>query len=58
MTYKFLVGHNKDLDEVCGRTLGTKPHPKVREVFSEDRREESRRKIILRSQSKIFVLKN
>jgi len=45
--YKFLLRLNKDLDEVCGRILGTKPLPKIREVFSEVRREESRRKLML-----------
>lgn len=45
--YKFLLGLNKELDEVRGRVLGTKPLPKVREVFSEVKREESRRKLML-----------
>lgn len=45
--YKFLLGLNKDLDEVRGRILGTKPLPKIREAFSEVRREESRRKLML-----------
>lgn len=45
--YKFLLGLNKDLDEVRGRILGTKQLPKIREVFSEVRREESRRKLML-----------
>ena len=27
--FKFLIGLNKDLDEVCGRILGTKPLPNV-----------------------------
>lgn len=45
--YKFLLGLNKDLDEVRGRILGTKPLPKVREVFSEVRKEESRKKLML-----------
>jgi len=45
--YKFLLGLNKDLDEVRGRILGKKPLSKVQEVFSEVRREESRRKIML-----------
>ena len=27
--YKFLLGLNRDLDEVCGRVLGTKPLPKL-----------------------------
>lgn len=41
------MGLNKDLDEVRGRILGTKPLPKIREAFSEVRREESRRKLML-----------
>src|ERR1051325_4825973 len=45
--YNFLLGINKDLDEVRGRVLGTKPLPKLREVLSEVRREESRRKVML-----------
>ena len=36
--FRFLLGLNKDLDEVRGRILGTKPLPKVREVFAEVRR--------------------
>ena len=36
--YKFLLGLNQDLDGVHGRTLGIKPLPSVREVFSEVRR--------------------
>ena len=45
--YKFLLGLNKNLDEVRGRILGTKPLPSIREAFSEVRREESRKKIML-----------
>lgn len=45
--YKFLLGLNRDLDEVRGRILSTKPLPSVREVFSEVRREEIRRKVML-----------
>src|ERR1044072_1910570 len=45
--YKFLLGLNKELDEVRGRVLETKPLPKVREVFSEVKREENRRKLML-----------
>ncbi|GAV58382.1 UBN2_3 domain-containing protein [Cephalotus follicularis] len=45
--YKFLLGLNKELDEVRGRILSIKPLPSVREVFSVVRREESRRKVML-----------
>ena len=45
--FKFLLGLNKDLDEVRGRILGTKPLPSLREAFAEVRREESRRKIMM-----------
>ncbi|KAJ1404398.1 gag-polypeptide of LTR copia-type [Sesbania bispinosa] len=45
--YKFLLGLNTELDEVRGRILGTKPLKTIREVFSEVRREESRRKVML-----------
>jgi len=45
--YKFLLGLNKDLDEVRGRILGFKPLPKIREVFSKVRREESKSKLLL-----------
>ena len=47
--YKFLLGLNRDLDEVRGRILSIKPLPNVREVFSEVRREETRRKVMLGS---------
>ena len=45
----FLAVLNHDLDEVCARILGRKPLPSMREVFSEVRRDESRRKIRLRN---------
>jgi len=45
--FDFFYGLNSDLDEVCGRILGTKPLPTLREVFAEVRREESRRKVML-----------
>ena len=51
--YKFLLGLNKNLDEVRGRILGTKPLLKIREAFSEVRREESRRKIMLRTPNSV-----
>ncbi|MBN8124842.1 hypothetical protein, partial [Vibrio vulnificus] len=45
--YKFLLGLNKELDEVRGRILSINPLPSVREVFSEVCREESRKKLML-----------
>ncbi|XP_055814542.1 uncharacterized protein LOC129884238 [Solanum dulcamara] len=45
--FKFLMGLNKDLDEVRGRILGIKPLPPIRVVFSEVRREESRKKVMM-----------
>ncbi|XP_073222390.1 uncharacterized protein [Cicer arietinum] len=49
--FQFLFGLNKNLDEVRGRILGTKPFPSIREAFAEVTREESRTKIMLGSQS-------
>ncbi|KAK9088209.1 hypothetical protein Scep_027291 [Stephania cephalantha] len=45
--FEFLVGLNKELDEVRGRILGRDPLPSTREVFAEVRREESRRTVML-----------
>ncbi|KAI9162379.1 hypothetical protein LWI28_026726 [Acer negundo] len=45
--FKFLLGLNHNLDEVRGRILGTKPLLSIREVFSEVRREESRKKVMM-----------
>ena len=45
--FKFLLGLDKSLDEVRGRILGTKPLPTIREDFSEVRREESRKKLMM-----------
>ncbi|GAA0147742.1 hypothetical protein LIER_07368 [Lithospermum erythrorhizon] len=39
-TFKFLLGLNKDLDDVRGRFLSTKPLLSVREAFSEVRRKQ------------------
>ncbi|CAH9107930.1 unnamed protein product [Cuscuta europaea] len=44
--YMFLAGINRDLDEVKGRILGKKPLPSIREVFSEIRMEDSRKKVM------------
>ncbi|KAL5779663.1 hypothetical protein ACOSQ2_010400 [Xanthoceras sorbifolium] len=49
--FKFLLGLNKELDEVHGRILGTKPLPTLRKSFSEVRREESRKKVMLGTRS-------
>ena len=43
-----LAGLNRKLDEVRGRIMGWKPLPPIREVFDEVRREESRRRVMLR----------
>ncbi|KAI5415554.1 hypothetical protein KIW84_040831 [Lathyrus oleraceus] len=40
--FMFLVGLNKDLDEVRGRVLGKVPLPTLREIFVEIRKEEAR----------------
>ncbi|KAJ1421803.1 Retrotransposon gag domain [Sesbania bispinosa] len=48
--YQFLLGLNKNLDEVKGRKLGTKPLLSICEAFAEVRKEESRRKIMLGGQ--------
>ena len=32
-TFKFLLGLNKDLDQVRSHVLGTKPLPRPREVY-------------------------
>ena len=45
--FKFLMGLDKSLDEVRGRNLRTKPLPSLREAFSEVRREESRKCVML-----------
>lgn len=47
--YDFLNGLNKELDEVRGRVLGVKPLPDIKDIFSEDRREESRKMMMLGS---------
>nr|CAN83808.1 hypothetical protein VITISV_026963 [Vitis vinifera] len=56
--YKFLLGLNKNLDEVRGRVLSIKPLPSVREVFSKIRREESRQKVMLGTQNSSKNLEN
>eukprot|EP00261_Vitis_vinifera_P031451 XP_019072694.1 PREDICTED: uncharacterized protein LOC109121825 isoform X1 [Vitis vinifera] len=45
--FKFLAGLNVEFDEVRGRIIGRQSLPSIGEVFSEDRREESRRNVML-----------
>ena len=47
--FKFFLGLNRELDDVRGRIMGIKPLPSLREVFSEVRREESRKKVMMGS---------
>ncbi|XP_038886270.1 uncharacterized protein LOC120076493 [Benincasa hispida] len=44
--FKFLLGLNKELDEVHGRILAIKPLPNIKEIFAKVR-EESRKKLML-----------
>ncbi|PON98873.1 LOW QUALITY PROTEIN: hypothetical protein TorRG33x02_054880 [Trema orientale] len=46
--FDFLHGLNKELDEVRGRVLWFKPFPEIREAFAEVRREEARKRVMLR----------
>ncbi|EOY17116.1 Cysteine-rich RLK (RECEPTOR-like protein kinase) 8 [Theobroma cacao] len=45
--FDFLHGLSKELDEVRGRLLGTKPFQNIREAYAEVRREESRKRVML-----------
>ena len=45
--FEFLYGLNKDLGEVRGRFLGSKPFPEIKEAFAEVRREESKKQVML-----------
>ncbi|XP_039020537.1 uncharacterized protein LOC120152380 [Hibiscus syriacus] len=56
--YKFLIGLNKNIDEVRGRILGSKPLLNIWEAFSEVRREESRKKIMMGSQELMTSLES
>ena len=55
-TFQFVLGLDKNLDEVRGRVMGTKPLPNLREAFSEVRREESRKKVMMGSQNSAPIL--
>ncbi|XP_034687204.1 uncharacterized protein LOC117915681 [Vitis riparia] len=50
---KFLLGLNKNLDEIRGRIMGVKPLPSLREAFSEVRREESRKNLMMGSHQQL-----
>ena len=45
--FKFLAGLNVEFDEVSGRIIGRQPLPSIGDVFSEVRREESWRNVML-----------
>ena len=45
--FEFLAGLNHELDDVRSRVLNRRPLPSIREVFSEVRREEIRRRVML-----------
>eukprot|EP00261_Vitis_vinifera_P039416 XP_019080659.1 PREDICTED: uncharacterized protein LOC104881375 isoform X1 [Vitis vinifera] len=45
--FKFLADLNVEFDEVRGRIIGRQPLPSISEVFSEVRREESQRNVML-----------
>ena len=45
--FEFLTGLNRKLDDVRSRVLSCRPLPSIREVFSEVRQEESRRRVML-----------
>ncbi|KAG2713543.1 hypothetical protein I3760_04G180900 [Carya illinoinensis] len=44
---KFLAGLNIEVDEVRGRIIGRQPLPSISDLFSEVKREESRRNVML-----------
>ena len=46
--YLFLTGLNQEFDELRSRILGKNPLPTLRETFSEIRREETRRNVMLK----------
>lgn len=54
--FKFFMGFNKHLDEFQETILGIKPLPHTREICSEVRREESRKKVMLGDGFKILSL--
>jgi len=53
--FDFLHEHNKDLDEVHGRLLDSKPFPSIHEAFVEIRTKESRKKVMLNNSSPLDI---
>ncbi|GMP46736.1 hypothetical protein CsSME_00014783 [Camellia sinensis var. sinensis] len=51
--FTFLLGLNTNLDEIRGRIMGVKPLPSLREAFSEVRREESWKKLMMGSHQQL-----
>lgn len=47
--FEFLAGLNHELDDMRGRVLIQRPLPSIWEVFPEVRREEQRRKVMLKT---------
>nr|CAN80366.1 hypothetical protein VITISV_014718 [Vitis vinifera] len=45
--FKFLVGLNRELDEVHGRILSRSPFPSINDVFAKVRRKEDRKQVML-----------
>ena len=55
--FKLLVGLNVKFDEVRGRIIGRQPLPSIGDVFSEVRREESRRNVMLNKKRVVKPIK-
>ncbi|KAA8521237.1 hypothetical protein F0562_011926 [Nyssa sinensis] len=51
--FKFLLGLNKNLDEIRGRIMGVKLLPSLREAFSKVRREESQKNLMMGSHQQL-----
>ena len=45
--HDFLVGLNRELDEVWGQILGLKPLPTIEEVFAKVKRDETQKQVML-----------
>ena len=56
--FKFLAGLNVEFDEVRGRLIGRVPLPSLNEVFSEVRKEETRRSVMLGKKEPIGSLES
>ena len=56
--FKFLAGLSVEFDDVRGRLIGRVPLPSLNEVFSEVRREETCRSVMLRKKEPIRSLKS